>query len=1378
MKVRGKAVLTIMLVVCLLVGVFPTASIAESFSDEPDGHLHGPECYEQILTCGYPVNPDDPYGLDPDTGHIHTDECWEQGDLICGMEGAEDYGIMPVSNALKIYPFPARTSNQIAPPEQTDAAKLAEGYVWVQTPGASDFLRAPYRENHNDHMSTYMLADCTDSSKQAITYCCDLVKKVIVGTHYKRISMETAAEYAKYGSYYSVDQAAMIRAILLHSFPFIDGSNYGYEQFVANVINAGYTLSGNVDAGQVVAAVQLAVWQQSNKDSGSVYKDSRKWSVIKDADRFASGIYKVSNKTYASPSEDYTSDPVVKANINAMVSYLTSLAPDYGEDATLVLDSSNISYEIVKIGSGNTVDLIVTIMLQQPLTTNDKVDVTVSEGREILATATNVTGDTITLRVNDVSADSDIAVSLTGSQYLAHNVYFYTPEGGRDAAQSFVGVASGDTPVSASFSFRPSAISKELKLVKHAEINGNPTEIPVVGATFDLYKGSTPVITGLTTDANGEISVSFLAKDGITSGDYYWVETAAPAGYTGEVYLPASGTTQAYNTGVGSVEFAKKDGITGETMDAQFVLTYSDGTHTVTQNVETKDGILSLAGLIDGHYELAEKSVPGYQDHDLISFDVVNGEIQNLAGTEKGIIYNTPNTGNLVIQKVLAGNAADKTSKWEFSIGLNGTNLAPEYPYTIAHADGTTSTGTIKVNSSGGVDKIFCKDGKDYSVYGGLAAIGEGDVATISGLPLGTLYYVHEEQENTAGYTTTYEGEAGEISLTSTASAVVTNAKNLMKVSVTKVWTGDDAALLKRPTQVSVQLYRDDTPVGEPVVLNAGNSWSYTWEELEVGEYDVREVSTDKNYVVSYEHTAGEFEVQFTITNTYAPKTSTVVVRKNITLDGSEYGVDGTSIKETFEFTLESTTDNENTYKRTISVPYGGEAKFDNVPIGNYILTENIVAATTPDYNYKGVTFVLNGETTHYTKEELETENKGITITVGEAQVDAQIVLDVTNEYTSKVSNVIVHKDISQDGELYHGENPIKETFEFTLSGKTYKGTDYTQTITVNYGKDGEFKNVPYGTYTVTEVITDVNVDKYDFMGATFKAQGKTQHYTQAELADGDKSIEIVVDAKTTEVELKLDVTNEYDKQTGELYIQKILSGNGADMTSKWNFAIALNGEVLKDEYPYVITHKDGTKTEGVVAKSIKEDKVETIQYNGKTYTVYRGMAAIGDGDLATVSGIAIDTLYHVSENEENTKGYTTTYEHAAGVITLKDETKDPVIVKAINTKEVMSITATKVWAGDDLIARPQQISVQLYRDGKPVNSPVVLSETNNWTTTWTKMIIADYEVKEVEVPEHYTVSYATVNGEYEMRVTVTNTYDRLTPTPPPPPPQALLDRK
>lgn len=102
----------------------------------------------------------------------------------------------------------------------------------------------------------------------------------------------------------------------------------------------------------------------------------------------------------------------------------------------------------------------------------------------------------------------------------------------------------------------------------------------------------------------------------------------------------------------------------------------------------------------------------------------------------------------------------------------------------------------------------------------------------------------------------------------------IANDKTGSKVSVTaeKQWENDTGFESLRPASVSIQLKRSASSdlsapesVGEPVILNAGNSWKYEWSKLDSLQEDnitpyyyfVQEISNTAGYTVSYENNSG-----------------------------------------------------------------------------------------------------------------------------------------------------------------------------------------------------------------------------------------------------------------------------------------------------------------------------------------------------------------------------------------------------------------------------------------------------------------------------------------------------------------------------------------
>jgi len=111
---------------------------------------------------------------------------------------------------------------------------------------------------------------------------------------------------------------------------------------------------------------------------------------------------------------------------------------------------------------------------------------------------------------------------------------------------------------------------------------------------------------------------------------------------------------------------------------------------------------------------------------------------------------------------------------------------------------------------------------------------------------------------------------------------------SLIDFTVDKTWDDNNNQDGIRPTEVTVQLYKDGTPFGNPVTLNAGNSWEYKWEDLKeyykgnLINYTVAETSIPEGYTAGYDYG----DNSCTITNTHASAVTSVTVNK-IWDDGS-----------------------------------------------------------------------------------------------------------------------------------------------------------------------------------------------------------------------------------------------------------------------------------------------------------------------------------------------------------------------------------------------------------------------------------------------------------------------------------------------------------
>ncbi len=91
---------------------------------------------------------------------------------------------------------------------------------------------------------------------------------------------------------------------------------------------------------------------------------------------------------------------------------------------------------------------------------------------------------------------------------------------------------------------------------------------------------------------------------------------------------------------------------------------------------------------------------------------------------------------------------------------------------------------------------------------------------------------------------------------------------------VKKVWEDADNAAQKRPSELTVDVYKNDV-LSETVKLNEGNSWEYSWSAPEDGtEWKVVEREIPEGYSVLIDYNSW----QFVIRNTYEPVQETTTV--------------------------------------------------------------------------------------------------------------------------------------------------------------------------------------------------------------------------------------------------------------------------------------------------------------------------------------------------------------------------------------------------------------------------------------------------------------------------------------------------------------------
>lgn len=282
--------------------------------------------------------------------------------------------------------------------------------------------------------------------EQHNVYCCDYEVNILkTGDKiaYRRLTLENSG-------YYDEEAAKKIRAIAFNSYPVLS-----LEEMKTRMDKAGYTLNESVSEEQLLSGAQRAIWQYSNSDS--VNNQAAYNFSLKIKDGYADVIKPPEGK-YKESGRQYYNE--INENVQKVYNYLMSLNGKEASPGGIVLNS--VEATPLSTGAGGTADVLLKFKLENDkhggisITLNEKDDLTLAaNGKTFPSREWRDEGNgEYSVTLQGVTAGENIDVTISGEQYLARDAYFYEPVSGRNAAQCFVGVAEGSTPVFARGSFR------------------------------------------------------------------------------------------------------------------------------------------------------------------------------------------------------------------------------------------------------------------------------------------------------------------------------------------------------------------------------------------------------------------------------------------------------------------------------------------------------------------------------------------------------------------------------------------------------------------------------------------------------------------------------------------------------------------------------------------------------------------------------------------------------------------------------------------------------------------------------------------------------------------------------------------------------------
>ena len=468
------------------------------------------------------------------------------------------------------------------------------------------------------------------------------------------------------------------------------------------------------------------------------------------------------------------------------------------------------------------------------------------------------------------------------------------------------------------------------------------------------------------------------------------------------------------------------------------------------------------------------------------------------------------------------------------------------------------------------------------------------------------------------GYTTTGSPAKDHGTITNTHTPEVTSVK------VTKVWDDSNDAGKIRPTSVSVQLTADGVASGDPVTLNEGNQWTYTWENLPKYKngtaivYAADETAVPTGYTKTV---TGDAANGITITNKYTPTpiTASFPVKKTISVP------DGLTGPTTWSYTINVTANNGAPEAETMSGTVSNTT--DTVTFGDFTFT---MPGT---YTY---TVSESGDVAGVTND-TDAAGKTVTITVVDdgtgkltASVEPAAGITFTNTYGVEptTASFPVEKILS----VKEGLNAPDITGKYTITLAAVDGAPMpTTTSYTNPDKDGgtvTFGTISYdkpGTYTYT-VTESGEVDGVTNDSAA--EAGKTITVTVVDNGDG------TLTATPSTDETPVSFTNTY--QVGEISVsipvkKEVEFDESLKGPKDWTYTITaepVDGAPVADEMETTVTKASPSSSIGMFTFTEPGTYTYTVTETGTVAGVTNGTDSYdvdivvtdnGDGSLSAV---------------------------------------------------------------------------------------------------------------------------------------------------------------
>ena len=959
---------------------------------------------------------------------------------------------------------------------------------------------------------------------------------------------------------------------------------------------------------------------------------------------------------------------------------------------------------------------------------------------------------------------------------------------------------------------------------------------PLAGASFQLAGANLPQNLVLTSDSNGTVSFPALKP-----GTYTLTELSAPAGYAKDdsVYQVVVSVKDGYPveqlvngkhimryeyaiavTKAGAAVTTPNNTLTvmNHKVSGELIITKSFGANTATKPAaiyvtvtgpnsfskeytlnDTNNWTVKLTDLALGNYVVREKdaSIPGYtlttsmQDTDgkVTYGSAVDGRVALAvgdleAGFTKAVVSSTVAiTNNYEKNTVNEAEVLPDLNVYKLRTGTNNV-LLDGAQFVLTGPNGYSKTGT----TANGGNLVFedLKPGA-YTLKETVAPAGYAVTENTYSFEVVEVSNTGEILQANGTWLNTYTYDIKEITDTNDKVEVrFIDDSNTLAVFNS---VDEGSITINKDFGVNSELKAADFPNSEftfvitkadgsaavdmdgktvaPVKLSEATGWTVTVNHLPLGEYIVTEIiednpdhqitstglylyDTNKDGVIDSKDTAYKWTYASdpnggNVNITSDDEKNTIAITNTFS-EIEPAGFDVLKVDAATKAPLEGAQfalyrKGESTALVTYTTTADGIVSFSGfLNDGEYILKE-VKAPANYDLAAKNEWAVV------VDRYNVSATEEAVKITIdGDDKTNAK--LEVENGRT--VGKLVINKTVSygslsaeQINELPAAYKPASYTFEVTIMNGTEYWNGYSaKEVTVP--ADGSFtiEDVPYGyTYAVQEV-TEGAV----FTGAVTNSSG-------------------TIGAPET----KVDATNTYNIITEQPGLNIVKHEDGAaKVIAGAQFALYSDRE-CNNEIAKGITDADGKLNlplNTVGTFYLKETKAaDGYHENDAVYTITTKYVYEND----TVNKVVKQSIV-VDKNKFD----------AYSTMKLTNPNADPADYEfhVINTAiKPVILSAEKEWIDDNYYARPDSITVKLYKDDKStaavekeLHSEIVLNASNNWHHVWNGGIAAgltdeyNWTVEEAAV-SGYTASFAEEDGHWVFTNTRTPGAIELTAT-------------